>query len=328
VRALLVALAAALVLAPAAAAHEGGKAQPRIAVAVTDAAGLERTIAVRLTDADGGGPVDGATVTATGVMTAPHVMRLAPWRLAGQGRGLYRARVRFLMPATWSVEIVASGAEVVKATAVTSVTIESASAAAPATTTPTPLPTRLEDEVSGTDVLNMALLWLHATSALGWILGVVALALALSSGDGGGWRAALASWYRRAGAWAHWALAGIVVGTGVYQMLRVTPFPLAWGADEARALREVPYGALYEAILFVKLGLFAGLVVTGTQVLLRTLHPRGEAVAGGAARRLVARLGPAGVLYLALVPLVLGAAVALRYIHVLSHVGEVLAGSG
>lgn len=44
----------------------------------------------------------------------------------------------------------------------------------------------------------------------------------------------------------------------------------------------------------------------------------------GFVRTLAGGLGPAGILYLATVPLILAAAMALRYVHILSHVAEVL----
>ena len=44
----------------------------------------------------------------------------------------------------------------------------------------------------------------------------------------------------------------------------------------------------------------------------------------GPVRTLVAALGPPGVIYLLTVPLILAAAMALRYVHILSHVAEVV----
>ena len=67
--------------------------------------------------------------------------------------------------------------------------------------------------------------------------------------------------------------------------------------------------------------------MTGTLLLGRTLHPP-EPVRDkvqGAWRTLVTALGAPGLLYVAIVPFVLGAAAALRYVHILSHVAEVLA---
>lgn len=195
-------------------------------------------------------------------------------------------------------------------------------------------PTRVGDDLSGRDIETMFVLWFHGLAAMGWIAGVIVMAIALSTRPGvlaEGLRTRLRDGYVAWGAWVHWGLVPAVVLTGIYNMLVVTPFSLAWRPNEIRALDEVPYGALYEAILLVKLGLFAALLVTGTQVLARTLRarpPSNSAVAGedrGFARTLGAALGPPGIAYLATVPLILGAAMALRYVHILSHVGEVVA---
>lgn len=331
----LVVVLAAAALAPRAAAHEEGKAEPRIAAAVGEARGLERTITVRLTDTDSGEAVSGAEVSASAEMTTPHVMRTAPWTLTETEPGTYQARVRFPMEATWSVGLEVSGEEVVSATASLQVTVarNSATGAAAADSSGvTVLPTRLAEQVTPRDIATMAVLWLHGIAAVGWILGVVAMALALSSGPdvlAEGVRGRIAAAYRSWGAWLHWGLVPVIVITGVYNMLYVTPFPIAWRPSDLDELAEVPYGELYEAILVVKLGLFAALLITGTRLLLRTVRApeRPPLSAGGAGRRLTSALGPAGLLYLACVPLILGAAVALRYVHILSHVADVVSRS-
>ena len=77
----------------------------------------------------------------------------------------------------------------------------------------------------------------------------------------------------------------------------------------------------------MKLGLFVVLLITGTQVLLRTVRPQPPETTvqdKGFVRALGAGLGPPGLFYLATVPLILAAAMALRYVHILSHVAEVL----
>ena len=340
---------ASLVAAAPATAHKGGKAEPRIAAAVRDTGrGFERVVTVRLTDVDRGGPVTGATVTAAAEMIDPHLMRLAPWPLAEGKTGIYRARVQFVMPATWALTIAVTGNDVVPASARLSLEIKvpagglgppiSAPAliGAPPPTGQTPglqtLPTRLEESIGNRDILTLAMLWLHGLSALGWIAGVLLMAVALSAQPGllaASVRGRLASAYRRWGAWAHWSLVLAVVGTGVYNLFYVTPFDLVWRPGNFSRLAAVPFGRLYEAILFAKLGLFLALLVTGTRLLARTI--RAEAPAsdqgGGAIRTLARALGPPGLFYLACVPLILAAAAALRYVHILSHVARVLSTS-
>jgi hypothetical protein len=154
-------------------------------------------------------------------------------------------------------------------------------------------------------------------------VGVVAMVLALSARPGvlaERFRLRLREGYLDWGAWLHWGLVPAIVLTGIYNILEVSPFPLAWRPGDIARLDDIPYGALYEAILAVKLGLFAALLITGTQVLRRVTRERGP----GRPATLISALGPSGIFYLATVPLIIGAAMALRYVHVLSHVGEVL----
>jgi hypothetical protein len=339
-RRLQVALAAAALtaggLASPAPAHEGGKAEPRIAAGVTAEAGTVRLLNVRLTDIDSGKTIRGATVVATAGMSAPHLMRLAPWQLSETAAGLYRARVRFAMPGRWTVAIAVSGKKVVAARSTLPVTVERGATAAPPAGAGAPglapLPTRLEDELNARDYLTMAVLWLHGLAALGWIVGVLIMLVALGTAPSilaEGVRAKVRAAYRDWGAWLHWSLVPVIVLTGIYNMLYVTPFQLAWRPGEVRHLVDIPYGALYEAILIVKLGLFVALLVTGTQLLVRTVAAERPDVAGnpdppGFARSLARALGAPGFLYLATVPLILAAAMALRYVHILSHVADVL----
>jgi hypothetical protein len=335
----LAALVAVAVPAPGQ-AHRGGKAEPRIAAGVSAGPGLVRVITVGLTDVDQKGvPISGATVIAVADMTRPHIMQGPRWPLAEGPEGIYRARVRFPMAAKWTLAIGVTGKDVVPASSRSSIAIDRAPAAA-SRPAPAPagvpdlttLPTRLEDEIRSRDLLTMAVLWIHGIAAMGWIVGVLAMLIALSSRPGvlaEAVRERIARAYRRWGAWAHWGLVPVIVGTGVYNMLYVTPFPLRFSPEGFERLAEVPYGPVYEAILIVKLGLFAALLVTGTQVLLRTLGPptaEPRAGARGPVRVLALALGPSGIFYLATIPLILGAAMALRYVHILSHVAEVILG--
>jgi hypothetical protein len=320
-------------------AHQGGKAEPLIAAAV-DGKGLVRTLTVRLTDVDSRKPVAGATVTVTAEMTRPHTMTLAPWALAEQRRppGTYRARVRFPMAARWTVTIAVTGAKVVAARSQLVMTTRSTRAATQPSPTPQleVLPTRLGERLQESDLLSIVVLWLHALSAFAWMVGVVVMALALTARPGvlaERIRLRLASAYREWGALVHWSLVPAIVLTGIYNMLEVTPFPLVWRPGELERLADIPYGVLYETILLLKLGLFAALLITGTQLLVRTLREEPSAFTPqtsgppGFAATLVSALGAPGLLYLACMPLIAGAAAALRYVHVLSHVGTVLSNS-
>jgi hypothetical protein len=325
---LLTVAVAALVVAGAAAAHTGGKAEPRIAAKI-GSRGLVRPLTVRVTDLDSRDPISGATVTASAAMTSPHAMSTIPGRLQETRPGLYRTRMTLFMPGRWTVSIKVEGDDVVPASAELPVRAGLGTTAGPTGGSVEPLPTRLEDELTGRDYLTMAVLWVHGLAAMGWILGVLVMAVALSARPGvvaEPFRLQLGAWYRRSGAWLHWALVPLIVATGIYNMVYVSPFSLVWRPDDLRELEAIPYGALYEAILVVKLGLFAALFITGTQVLVRTIRPGAIPAPDGAGvvRSLASALGPAGVFYLATVPLILAAAMALRYVHILSHVAEVV----
>ena len=328
-----VALALALGLAPAAAAHSGGKAEPRIAAGLTGN-GLSRDLVVRLTDVDSREPISKAIVTAAASMTRPHAMQLAPQRVPETRAGTYEARVQLVMPAVWTIRIAVTGEDVVAASATLRAKVgrsPSGSAEPPAAPVTT-LPTQIEATLVRSDYTTMAVLWIHSLAAMGWIVGVLVMLLALGTDPGilaEGIRTKVRDAYRDWGAWLHWSLVPWIVLTGIYNLLVVTPFPLAWRPDEVRRLADVPYGALYEAILIVKLGLFAALLVTGTMLLRRTVRAPAPVLTGnphpvGFARTLARALGPAGVLYLVTVPLILAAAMALRYVHILSHVATVL----
>jgi YtkA-like len=323
------AAAAATLLAPApAAAHDDqGRAEPRIA-AQARGSGFNRTLIVRLTDLDSGAPISGATVKVKTRMTRPHVMELLT-RAIPERRpaGTYRLPYTFVMPGDWTARFDVSGEKVVPATAELPVPIEAA-AAPPGPTQPnqpTPLPTRLETDISERDWISMAVLWLHSIAALGWIVGVIVMAIALSTPVlAEGARGAVARAYRSWGAWVHWAAVPIIVATGIYNMVYVTPFELALTPSAIEDLSNVAYGRAYEAILLVKLALFVVLLVSGTLVLMRAINSPPLAPGRGAVRTLVSALGPSGIVYLASVPLIVAAAMALRYVHILSHVAEVI----
>lgn len=324
----VVALVLALVVVPSTLAHNGGKAEPRIA-AELGGSGLVRPLTVRLTDVDNGDPISGATVTASAAMTAPHEMGTLPGRLQPVGDGVYRARLALFMPGKWTVKIGVSGKDLSSASADLPVSVSLRSQeSSPAGLTR--LPTALADDLTDRDYLTMAVLWIHGLAAMGWIIGVLAMALALSTRPGviaEPFRAELARWYRRWGAWLHWSLVPVIVATGIYNLVYVSPFTLEWRPHDLSRLASIPYGALYEAILVVKLGLFAALLITGSQVLVRTVKPPAPnptQSSGGFVRTLAGALGPSGVFYLATVPLILAAAMSLRYVHILSHVAEVV----
>jgi hypothetical protein len=326
---LLCTLVFAGLFAGPAAAHEGGKAQPRIA-AQARGNGFNRTIIVRLKDVDSGDPISGANVKLRAQMTRPHVMTLIPRTIPETKRpGVYSLPYTFVMPGDWNAEFEVTGPKVVTAKADLDVPVAVSAAPPPGfKNSPVVLPTRLETSISERDWVSMAVLWLHGLAALGWIVGVIVMGVALSVSPllTEGARAGISRWYRSWGAWAHWAAVPLIVATGIYNMVYVTPFELALTPDAIDNLSNIPYGRTYEAILLVKLALFVVLLLTGTMLLMRTIRatPVVAKPGAGPVRTLVAALGPPGVVYLLTVPLILAAAMALRYVHILSHVAEVV----
>ena len=345
-RRLVLALAAALCAAAAAnpaGAHEAGKAQPRISGTVIPGERLESELVVGLTDIDSGDPIPDATVVVYAEMTDPHEMRTTKRTLTERDVGVYGGNLLFPMPGRWAVHIAAAGPTLVDAKAQVESRVtapkrpreSSASEGSGSSAGVEVLPTTIDDDLTRHDGARMVSLWLHSLAALGWILGVLIMAIALSTRPGvlaEAARTRLARAYTSWGAWAHWSLVLVIVGTGVYQMVYVSPFPLAYTPDDVTRLAEIPYGLLYEAILIAKLALFGVLLITGTATLLRLVDPPLPVVPvtnphPGFFRILGSALGPAGVVYLLTVPLILGAAMSLRYVHVLAHVAEVVRGS-
>jgi len=306
-------------MAGPAAAHRDGKAEPRIAARATGK-GLDRTLIVRLTDLDSDKPISGATVEVETSMTRPHFMSLIPRKVPEYSPpGTYRLPYHFIMTGDWTAEFRVSGSKVIAAEANLPVPITESAQRASAQDLQ-PLPTRLETDVTGRDWLTMLVLWLHSTAALTWIVGVIAMGIAFATPPllAGSVRTRVAAAYRSWGAWVHWAAVPVIVGTGIYNMVYVTPFELRWPWDAK--LDAVAYGNVYEAILFIKLALFVVLLATGTAMLLRVVRPQAAgvpAVAHGSAeptsglvRTLVTALGPAGIAYVLTVPLILAAAMA------------------
>lgn len=346
----LAVLAAAAWAAPAQ-AHRAGKAEPRIAAGLTKGPGLEQTLTVRLTDLDDSDLlIRRATVVAVG--EAADGMQTESVRLREAAPGRYRGLMTFHEAGSWTIRITVTGKKVITARARLPVTLEDEEAAQGGTTEEeeesagsgghggegdaqvTVLPTTLDDDLARGDYTRMAFLWVHGLAAMGWIIGVLVMAVALSTRPGvlaETARNRLADGYRSWGALVHWSLVPVIVGTGIYNMFEVTPFELAWTPGGWERLSEIPYGILYEGVLFTKLALFAVLLVTGTMTFLRTVHfelpvvpvsnphPRFLGIMWQV-------LGRAGVVYLATIPLILAAAMALRYIHVLNHVAVVTGG--
>jgi hypothetical protein len=321
--------------APPAGAHSGGRAVPVIDVTVRESGPLRALVDLRVHDEDGGEPVRGAEVRGVGEMTRPHTMYTYFGPLPEVAPGRYRATVKLPMTATWKLDLTVGGARVVPRTASVSVRIDrsaltepQAADAAQAVVTPAAtLVGAVRYEISAREARDMAVLWVHGIAATAWIVGIALLLAAVTAGSGSlvpESRRRLARWYRRWGFPLTWLAAVVLVATGIYNMLRVSPFTLVWRPADLAGLAEIPYGRLYEGVLVAKLTLFGVMVITGLVAALRA--PRGwgddDATAGSGPRLVVQRVGVPGVIFVACAPLVVAAVVALRYVHILSHVAE------
>ena len=164
---LVSALALAGLLPGPAAAHEGGKAEPRIS-AQARGNGFNRTIVVRLNDLDSGDPISGANVKLRAQMTSPHVMTLIPRTIPETKRpGVYSIPYTFVMPGDWNAEFEVTGPKVVTAKADLDVPVAVTAPPTTTTNTPTVLPTRLETSISERDWVSMGVLWVHGLASLG-----------------------------------------------------------------------------------------------------------------------------------------------------------------
>ncbi|MDQ3382098.1 MAG: FixH family protein [Actinomycetota bacterium] len=303
---------AALALPATAAAHDrGGRAEPVASLVVRESGPLQALIDLRVRDEDGGEPVRAADVKGFGVMTRPHTMYtyFGPLREVSPGR--YRARVTLPMAARWSLSITIGGRSVVTRTVKASLVIDRTALTEPATAATAPAAPILVGSVgyvvTSREVEDMVVLWVHGIAATGWILGLLLLLASATAGSGSlapEARRRLARWYRRWGFPLVWLAAATVVATGIYNLLRVTPFDLVWRPGDFGELSQVPSGRLYEGILLVKLLLFALMLASGCRT------------------RAACASGIYGVVFVASAPLIVAAAVALRYVHTLSHVAE------
>ena len=333
-------VAAALVVPAQTRAHDGGRAVPVATVTVRESGPLQALIDVRVRDEDGGEPVRGATVQGFGLMTRPHTMTTYFDPLPEVAPGQYRGQVRLPMIARWTLELEISGQSVVTREVTATVLIDRSAltSAAPGKVRPAPAPApvvggTVKFAITARDLTNLVLLWVHGLAAMAWIIGLGLLLVAATAGWGSLLPAArqrLARSFRHQWLPLVWTAAVVVVATGVYNTLRVTPFDLAWTPAGFGRLSRVPYGRLYESILLVKLALFAVMLVAGLVLTLRSrARWDGSAILAvdRRARSLgLHRLGVEGVVFIASAPVIVGLAVALRYVHILSHVAEAAGG--
>lgn len=308
-----------------ASAHQGGRAIPKVNISVAPHASGPLTLAItaRITDADSGTPVEGASVNFEAVMTDPHEMWTLPTPMTETAEpGVYSAVIKFSMAADWKFIVRVDGPAVLPATAEYDYRITFQGAEADpldqglTSTVGAQTPSRAQVKVKGSlgsgDVVPIASLVIHSLSAVAWV-GLTVL-LVIAAGDernrrfGEEFREEL---LEKGSRWRAAAVASgvVLVVTGVYNTIIVAPFKIAPTPDAMSNAMKIPFGGTYLAILGTKIVLMALLVVINRIPAKDPVQSARFALKADAA----------------LLPLLLIAVVALRYVHVLSHVAQSVA---
>ncbi|RIK09583.1 MAG: hypothetical protein DCC49_06040 [Acidobacteria bacterium] len=318
-------IAVALGSGSIASAHQGGKAIPKVNISVAPHAAGPLTLAIsaRITDADSGTPVEGASVNFEAMMTDPHEMWTLPTPMTETAEpGVYSAIIKFSMAAEWKFIVRVDGANVQPATAEYKyrITFQGAEADPLAqgvtSTAGVQTPTRAQVKVAGSlgsgDVFPIASLAIHSLSAIVWV-GLTVLLVFAASDDksrriGEDFREEL---LEKGSRWRGVAVAAgvVLVLTGIYNTIVIAPFKIAPTPDAMSNAMKVPFGGTYLAILGSKIVLMALLVVINRIPAKDPVHSARFALKADAV----------------LLPLLLVAVVALRYVHVLSHVAQSVA---
>jgi hypothetical protein len=122
--------------------------------------------------------------------------------------------------------------------------------------------------------LGVAVLWIHTVFAVGWFAAIGLLALlALPTG-----RRFLSEYgtnrldgHLATIARATWWLTGLVVGTGIYNMVKSVAYRVPLSPDQVTRLFRLPYAKPYYLSLFVKLAMYA-VMIGATVPLIREAH--------------------------------------------------------
>ncbi len=313
-----------------AAAHSAGKAVPKIGVEsrpVDPSGGLTHEITVTVSDADSSQPVQGAEVTVEASMSVPHSMTTLPVELAERGQaGVYVGRLRYPMPAEWTLHVKISGEKVREASAEMPVSVKltgSSSAQSSGEGTGEERTVRpslmVSGRLSGSDALPVGALVAHSSSAAAWVIATLLLVLAAHprtsrwfSEDAR--RAVLA---RRSRVRLAASISGaLLVLTGIANGLVAAPFRLVPTISSIRSAMSYPFGNIYLLVLAGKIVLLVAIVLVN-RIPCRDTEDSMQAAAGSAARF---ALGADLLLFPALLVLV----VLLKYLHVLVHVSAAL----
>ncbi len=331
-------LAASLaVFTSPAGAHRAGKAIPSIKVQsqpVDPAGGLVHEITVTISDADSSASVSGAQVDVEAVMTVPHSMTTLPVRLAEQGSsGIYTGRLRYPMPADWTVYVSVSGDNVQAARAEAPVSVrlvasspevENAGGSERGSPGDGRVSVSIQGRLSTSDALPLASLAGHATFAAIWAIATVVLVLVAHPRTSRWFTEELRRSVLKKRSPVRMAahIAGILlVATGISNGIVASPFRLLPTISSIKSGMEYPFGDLYLLVLAAKIVVLIALVLINRMPVLDPDFEKDE----GATKVLgsTARFALGADLFL--FPLLLILVILLKYLHVLVHVSLAVA---
>lgn len=293
-------------------AHKGGRAIPSVEITTSQSGPLTLVVVAKITDADSGTPVQGANVTFEAVMVEPHEMWTLPVPMTETAEpGVYESAIKFPMAADWKFKISVAGESVLPATAEYDyrLTFQGAEELT-SSISPSPARVMVQGSLGMGDVLPLTSLIFHSVASLIWV--ALTLLLVVAALRGGHLSPEFTERILEKGSrWRAGAIAAgvVVVITGVINTAIVAPITIAPTPDAISAAMKAPFGGLYLAILGSKIVLMAVLIV------INRISPDDPAGSVRFALQVDA----------VLLPLLLVAVVALRYVHVLSHVAQTLA---
>ena len=116
---------------------------------------------------------------------------------------------------------------------------------------------------SESEPLGVAVLWLHTMVSVGWSIAIALLALlALPAGRRflSDYGTNLLDGHRNMIARAAWWMTGLVVGTGIYNLVESVAYRVPLSPEQARRLFRLPYAQPYYLALGVKLAVYAVMI--------------------------------------------------------------------
>lgn len=304
----------------AALAHtSSGKAQPKIEVSGVQPQTTVREYTVRLSDADGSGPIGDAEVILKAAASRPLQMTIGPVRLAPAGTsGAYKARVKFPMWGKWQVTINVGGSGIADTNASFTENLEEGMAAPEAQSRflkpkkAGHIQASLKEEIPWLGVLIMAI---HIVFATIWIGGYAVITLALwpaLRNVPGLYRGSLFGAVLKRFSTLTALSVILVVATGVYNALFGLPTSIV-------KLQASALGTLYLGLLITKIGLVTVAILIGVYASAVVVPRIGHSDGGDESNRFEKRMFVLTSINLTISLLILALAAALGRLHMLLH---------